>query len=97
MTLLQQINQRRALMEAIRTGELMEKGGVRGYTCPTILLTLQQGSRARCFGRFFCCTLMTLIVLIVSIIATLALVCTLPIGMGRLFDIYLPSGSDHPA
>jgi len=32
-----------------------------------------KGSRARCCGRFFCCTLMTLIVLIASILATLAL------------------------
>lgn len=34
-----------------------------------------KGGRGRCFGRFFCCTIMIFVFLLVSIILSLALVC----------------------
>lgn len=36
-----------------------------------------KGSRARCFGRFFCCTIMIFLFLLISIVLSLALVCGL--------------------
>lgn len=42
------------------------------------VLTIRQGGRGRCVGRFCCCSLMTTVYLVLSIFLALLLVCSAP-------------------
>lgn len=48
-----------------------------------------RGSRAGCFGRFFCCTIMIVVFLVISILLSLALVCLVWRGLVSRTDVML--------